>query len=129
MLFGVFFAMITLLCSGCVGYAPNASFSAIAPGAIYTNTTHPSYVAPKVENFDKMEIMGYASGEATSVNILYLVAAGDNGIARAKADALKRFPGADDLVNIEVETKYHSILGIYNSVTTYVYGRAVRYKK
>ena len=126
---GCFAVMISLLCTGCVGYFPNAGFSAIFPGAIYTNTTHASYVAPKTENFDKMEVLGTALGEAKSVNIMYLVTIGDNGIAKAKADALNRFPGADDIINMEVDTQYHSIVGFYTTVTTIVHGKAVKFKK
>lgn len=129
-LLGTVFAGVMLLCSGCgVAYVGNSGFAAAYPSLIYTNETHASYIAPKVENFDNMEVLGHVTGTATAVNTLFIVTAGDTGIAKAKANALKHHPGAEDIVNLEVDTDVHSILGLFTSVTTTISGKAIKYKK
>jgi hypothetical protein len=61
------------------------------------------------------------------VDILLIVSFGNGGIEEAKKKALIRFPEADDIINIEVDTRHRSIMSVYNSSTTILRGKAIKY--
>ena len=123
-------AIVCLSTSGCrAGYVPNNAFAGTLPGLIFTETTHPSYVGEKLSSVKDVEILGDVRGEATAVDMLLICSLGDCGLEAAKAQALSKYPGADDILNVEVDTKFRSILSVINSVTTIVRGKAVKYKK
>ena len=121
---------IALICAGCMSaYVPNGGYSAAYPAVIYTNETHPSFVGERVENLSGVEILGNVKGSASASNVLLIVSLGNNSIEKAKADALSKISGADDIINIEVDTTTHSILGLFTTVTTTINGKAIKYKK
>ncbi len=129
-LLSAMFAGIMFLCSGCgTAFIPNNGYAAAYPSVIYTNEIHPAHIANKVTNLDGFEVLGQVNGTASAVNTLFIVTAGDTGIAKAKANALKHYPSAHDIINMEVDTEIHSILGLFTSVTTHVSGWAVKYKQ
>lgn len=122
---------VTPWMTGCrvPGYVANNSFGAPYPGALSTSITLPSYIAPKMHSARDVQILGDVYGSATATDVLMLFSSGNCGIAAAKADALKNYPEADDILNMEVDTKHISLLSIFNAVTTEVRGKAVKYKK
>lgn len=121
---------VIVLTSGCMSaYVPNGGYSAAYPAVIYTNETHPSFIGEKVENLSGIEILGDVKGSASASNVLLIVTLGDNSIEKAKADALRKIAGADDIINVEIDTQTHSILGIFTTVTTTINGKAIKYKK
>lgn len=122
--------LVMVMC-GCrvPSYVANNSFGAPYPGAIYSHVTAASFIGNKLENTNGVEILGDAYGTASASDYLTIVSAGNCGIAAAKEDALKRFPGADDIVNIEVETRHISVLSVFTTITTIVRGKAIKYKK
>ena len=84
---------------------------------------------PKLENLDGVEVLGQVEGRSTELNVLLIVAIGDGGIEAAKTDALKRYPEADDILNVEVDTNHFNVLSVFNKSTTILRGLAVKYKK
>ncbi len=127
---GITSMVIVAVISGCApGYIAQNSFPATPPALIYANTEHTGYIAPKVQNFDKMEILGDVQGSSIATNVLLLVAEGNSSVENAKKDALKRYPNADDIVNMEVTVHHTSILSLFTTLTTKVTGKAIKYKK
>ncbi len=123
-------AAAVIFASGCAGgYVNNYGFGSTVPGAIYTNQVRGTFMLPKLENLDGVEVLGKAHGKATSTTVLLLIALGDGGIEAAKRDALKAYPQADDILNVEIDTRYESILSLYDHSTTILNGIAVKYKK
>ena len=127
----LFSTCITIFCNGCrvAGYANNNSFGAPFPGVIYTQVTHPSFIGNKLDNTDDVEILGNAEGSASATDVLLVCTLGDCSIQAAKKDALAKYPGADDILNMEVDTQHISILSVFNTITTKINGKAVKYKK
>ena len=76
-----------------------------------------------------VEFLGHVSSELEARQILMIISLGDVSIATAKRQALQKYPQADDVVNIEIDVKHESILGLYNNVTMYFNGIAIKYKK
>lgn len=110
-------------------YVNNNSFGSPYPGAIYNHVTSTSYIGNKLDNNKNVEILGNAYGTATAADYFMIISAGNCGVVSAKEDALRKFPGADDILNMEVETRNISILGVFSTVTTIVHGKAIKYKK
>ena len=121
--------MVTALCSGCMtAYVPGSAYSAAYPSVIYTNETHPSFIGNKLSDLSGVEVLGDVKGSASAANVLLIITLGDNGVEKAKMNALMKTPGADDIINIEVDSTTHSILGLFTTVTTTITGKAVKYK-
>ncbi len=121
---------LTLLTSGCMStYVPNGGYAAAYPSVIYTNETHPSFVGEKMENLSGVEVLGDVKGSASASNVLLIITLGDNSIEKAKSDALRKVAGADDIINVEIDTHTHSVLGLFTTVTTTINGKAIKYKK
>ena len=117
-----------LLCGCQTGYVNNYGFGSTMPGVIYSDQTRGDFMGNKLENIDGVTVLGRVHGESSATNVLLLVARGNCGIAAAKADAMKAYPYADDIVNIEVDTQHESILCLYNTSTTKLTGYAIKYK-
>ena len=82
----------------------------------------------KLSDLSGVEVLGDVKGSASATNVLLVITLGDNGIEKAKMNALMKTPGADDIINIEVDSTTHSILGLFTTVTTTITGKAVKYK-
>lgn len=119
-----------ILLSGCqVAYTNGFGFGSTMPAAIITDQTRGGFILPKLESIDGVEILGKVEGRAKARNILMILAEGDCGIFAAKRDALAKYPAADEIVNIEVDTHHKSTFGLINESTTILRGIAVRYIK
>ena len=116
--------------TGCrSAYVNNYGFGSTMPGVIYSDTTRGSFILPKAESMKDVEVLGPVRGTSSMTNILLITAFGDAGIEEAKRNALMAYPEADDILNIEVDTKHDSILEVFNTSTTILRGIAVKYKK
>ena len=129
-LFSIIFSFIIVFCSGCIsGYHVGGGFPRTLPGSIAANQKSAGYIAPKMESMKDVEVLGKVSSEVEARQIIMLISLGDVSIAKAKEEALKKYPQADDVVNIEIDMRHESVLGLYNSVTMYFSGIAIKYKK
>ena len=120
----------SILLSGCqVAYSTGYGFGSTLPAAIITDQTRGGFILPKLESTAGVEVLGRVEGRAKARNVLMLIAEGDSGIAAAKRDALSKYPNADEVVNIEIDTHHKSTLGLINESTTILRGIAIKYKK
>ena len=76
-----------------------------------------------------VKVPGPVSSEISATNMLMLVSSGNVSIAKAKKEALKKYPNADDVVNVEIDVDHFSILSLFNTVTMYYKGIAIKYNK
>ena len=116
--------------TGCGAFYCNSNgFPAVPPAGIFSETTRGTFMAPKFENLDGVEVLGEAEGRASMENVLFIIATGDASISAAKKDALRMYKDADDIINVEVDAYHKSILGLFNTSTTIMRGYAIKYKK
>ncbi|NLZ64137.1 MAG: hypothetical protein GX902_10055 [Lentisphaerae bacterium] len=115
--------------SSCAGYGYGNGFAYAGPGLILTDAYYGGYIQPKAESLKDVEVLGPVKGVSKSSSILGWVSTGDSSILAAKADALRNYPNADDIINIEVDSKVHSILGVISDVELHLRGIAIKYKK
>ncbi|MBR1948819.1 MAG: hypothetical protein IKA22_03885 [Lentisphaeria bacterium] len=126
----LFSTCITIFCNGCLsGYHIGDGFPRTLPGSIAANQKSGGYIAPKMESMKDVEMLGRVSSELEARQILMIISLGDISIATAKQQALQKYPQADDIVNIEIDVRHESLLGLYNTVTMYFNGIAIKYKK
>ena len=122
-----------LFINGCAllhsGYSVAGGFPRTMPGILMSNQISGGYMAPKLASTKDIIILGHVSSEVSAVNGLLLISSGDASIMAAKSAALKKYPQADDIVNVEIDVKHEGILGIFNTVTMYYRGIAIKYKK
>jgi uncharacterized protein YbjQ (UPF0145 family) len=97
-------------------------------GSLYTSATLPVVVDVGQRPMESYEIMGEVTGRSVATNILGLIAIGDAGVSAAYNDALKHARGANGLIDVRVDYKSTSILGLIATYETIVTGVAVRYK-
>jgi hypothetical protein len=117
------------LVSGCAGFSHYTTPGGASLGGIVGDVTYPNYVGHQV----KFELTGNdftflktIEAEAMSHSILGLVSFGDSGYGQLWKQAAAA--GADDIINIKVDTRLFQILGVYASSTTKVTGAAIKYK-
>lgn len=116
--------------SGCqVGYVNSYGFGNTMPSFLVTDQTRGTFMLPKAESLAGVQVLGKVEGKATARNTLMLIAEGNCGIDAAKRDALRNYPEADDIINVEVDTHHKSTLGLINESTTILRGIAIKYKK
>ena len=125
--------LTALIVNGCAllhsGYSVSGGFPRTMPGILMSDQTSGGYMAPKLASAKDVVILGPVSSELTAHNGLLLISGGDVSIASAKKEALKKYPQADDVVNVEIDVKHEGLLGLYNKVTMYYRGLAIQYKK
>ena len=129
LLLGVF-VVAAMLLSGCVlSYNVSSGFPRTMPGGLLAEQTSGSFIGNKLHSMKDVEVLGPVSVELSAANLLMLISEGDVSIAKAKEIALGKFPQADDVVNVEIDTKHRGVLGLFNTVTMYYRGIAVKYKR
>ena len=123
-------AVTMFIFTGCASqYGIANGFPTVLPGVMISSNTHGGYIAPKMQSMKDVVVLGPASAEVSSTNTLLLISAGDTSIAKAKGIAMRQYPTADDIVNVEIDVKHTGVLGLFNTVTMYYKGIAVRYVK
>ena len=120
--------VIAALFSGCATSMTGQGFEFAGPGLILTDLYKGGFILPKAESLQDVTVLGPVSGVSKSSSILGWVSSGDSSIKAAKDDALKGLD-ADDILNIEVDSKVKSILGVISEVELHLRGIAVKYKK
>lgn len=122
-----------LLMNGCAllhsGYSVGGGFPRTMPGILMSSQTTGAYMAPKLASIKDVVVLGPVSSVVTAHNGLLLISSGDASINAAKSEALKKYPQADDVVNVEIDVKHEGLLCFYNTVTMYYRGLAIQYKK
>jgi hypothetical protein len=120
--------LILAAAGACIGCA-----SGMMSGGLYTDITAPGVLASQssytITPESDFESLAFVEGKASGVTILGLVATGDFGYGAAIENALKQAPNATRLIDITVDKKVKSFLGVYTKITTTVRGRAIRLKK
>ena len=122
------------LLTGCAGFHSATHPYGVSHGAIFGDVTYPcslSEIRTSTQvNFDSddFEIIKTVVAETTSTNILGMFGTGDNGYAALFEEA--RAAGADDVVNIKMDTRTVSFLArFYTQATTKLTGTAIRWNK
>ena len=129
LLFGGF-VVVSMFLSGCsFGFVADSGFPRTLPGALIAEQSCGNFIGNKLQSFKDVEVLGRVSSEVSGANLLLLISEGDVSIAKAKEIALQRYPQADDVVNVEIDTKHRGVLGLFNTVTMYYRGIAVKYKR
>jgi hypothetical protein len=120
-------ATMGLFLSGCAQalMTNHNGFPSAAPGAIITDMTVASYVPQKqIKNYT---VVGKVEAEVKTVNYLGIIALGDGSYATLKRMALEKCPGANDIINIEIDARHKNVLCLINEVTTVLRATAIKY--
>lgn len=110
-------------------YIFGGGFPKTMPGVLLADQTTGGYIAPKMESMKDVEVLGPVYSTVEGQNVLLLISQGDLSIAKAKEIAMRKYPNADDVVNIEVDMQHKGILSLFNTVTMHYRGLAIKYKK
>jgi hypothetical protein len=95
-------------------------------GILYTGIKTPVTYESAKDN-KSYKVLGVTSGESQGRSILGLVAYGDAGVDAAYKAALAKYPTADGLVDVRVDNKYFSVLGLYATYTTILTAKAIKW--
>ncbi len=127
-------AVALMFLTGCAAALSNVSYRqpvGVTHGFAFGDVTYPTLLNSHTEiklDTDDFEIIKTVSVEATSMNVLGIVGLGDNGYIKLFEKA--RMAGADDIINIKVDTQTQSILTfVYRKATTKLTGTAIRWRK
>lgn len=130
-----FYVLIIGLCliifAGCFPAIINAPVGGVSPSLLMTDVTYPSKwtsegLRHSIRGSYQYKIIGPISVTVESSNVLGLVAQGNGGYKKL-LDKAKNM-GADNIINVVVDTKYsYFIFGLFQKVTTNLYGMAVKY--
>ena len=112
---------LLILVTGCAMLGPVGS---VPTGLIYTGTTGPVSIA--IGNYPEYKIVGPAKGKSTALGVLGIIAVGGASADEAYQSAIKRVQ-ADALVDVRVDQKITSVLGLFSKHTTIVSGTAIKF--
>ena len=121
--------VLATVMAGCAMFGGTGGPTAAWPGTIMNDTTYPGYaqweqVDYKARDF---EVIGEVTAEVQSSSILGIICSGDSGyISLYKA---AKSQGADDVINVKIDTHYYNIMNCYSKVTTKLLGLAIKWKK
>jgi hypothetical protein len=119
-----------LVITGCAGFSGGVGPSGVSLGSFAGNVTYPSLLAQRTDfvlDTDDFTVIGPVSAQTSSMNVLGIVGAGSSGYGELLKAA--RAKGADDVMNIKLDTQRMSILSIYTRSTTILTGTAIRWKR
>ena len=108
----------------------------VFPGLLYTDVNYPSMrEAPQVRYDFKakdIEVLGPVTAKGTSMNILGIYAAGDNGYKTLLAAAKEKYPDPDEVINIKWDTEFTYFgliyIPIFQRADSTIYGMAIKLK-
>lgn len=118
-----------ILFAGCAGPA-SVGPSGASAGLLFSNVTYPSANFSLTEyhlTTADFEILGNVRGEGKSFNLLGLFSSGNSGYEEALEQA--RAAGADEIINLRVDTTHIRVLGLFLQIKTIVTGTAVKWKR
>jgi len=114
--------------SACTNVVTPSGLSSIPPGIFYTGMKFPSHVSYTVPESSQYEIVQHkVQGTSSQSSILLFATYGDGSLQAAKAEALKKIPGADDIINLNADTEAFSIFLFYINCKTIITGDAIKY--
>ena len=124
--------------TGCAGFQTldpggvgNTAPMGVKLGTLVGDVTFPNYVGSEVRfniDSDDFTILKTVTAEASSHNILGLVSSGDTGYGALWREALAI--GADDVINIKVDTRCQRYVGfLYTATTVKLTGLAIKYNR
>lgn len=97
---------------------------------IYCNTHQMTFIGNRTASFRDVIVLGDVSASGEIMTVLGLVTIGDTSLRSLKEKALRMYPGADDIINIEIDNHVFGILGcVYKRVVVTLRGKAVRYTR
>ena len=121
-------AMLALLAAGCTSVpVVQGAPSTYAQVALLNNLSGNAYIQP-VSRKDYTIVKTNVIGKAELKSYFSVVNFGDASYASLKAAALQNAAGADDLIDIIIDYKVKSILGI-NTTTVTLTGTAIKYNR
>lgn len=104
----------------------NGSLASTIGGIFYSNATRAMYRSPRVD-LRNYKVLGKVTGEAVMKNFVLVVNVGDTGFEELKADALRTYPDADDIVNFDIDATHFNVFIFYIKTTVKIHGVAVKY--
>jgi len=127
-----------LLSSGCASFAithpggeGKTTPCGVSPGTLVGDVTYPNFTSVNTQiqlTSNDFTILRTVTTEARSSSVLGLFSSGDNGYAKLFEEA--RNAGADDVINIKVDTRiYRVMIGLYAEATTKMTGTAIKWNK
>ena len=122
-------AFVVLALAGCAGVTTqNGGVAPVSAGPnFYSKVAVNSYIQPTCAKDAKIvKRDGTATG--TLKSFFTCVNTGDVSYETLKAEALKKAPGATDLIDVKMDYKMDNIIGI-NTVTVTLTGTAVKFAK
>jgi len=114
--------IILLLFCGCAAFVATPVI-----GTLYTGVTAPVTYDPGAKG-QPYQILGDVAGTSSATSILGIIATGDASVKTAYQKALEQIPEADDLIDVTVDYKGTSFLGLFASYTTIVKAKAIKRK-
>jgi len=97
---------------------------------IFCDTHQMTFIGNRTSSFDDVTVLGDVSASGDIMTVLCVVTIGDASLQTLKEKALRQCPGADDIINIEVDNHVFGILGVvYKKVYVTLRGKAIRYNK
>ena len=127
---GIFTSVFLSGCMGLIsGYGQSGGYPRPIPGLLYSEISAGGAIAEKMQSMKDVEVLGKVESQVSGTNVLMLVGDGDLSIKKAKDIALAKYPEADDIVNVEIDMKHRSVLGLFNTIIMYYRGIAIKYKK
>ena len=115
-----FLSIILLLCCGCAAFVATPVI-----GTLYTGVIAPITYDPGAKG-NPYQILGEVEGTASATSILGIIATGDASVKTAYQNALRQIPESDDLIDVTVDYKGTSFLGLFASYTTIVKAKAIK---
>lgn len=121
-LIGMCCMALLIFVAGCAMMMPATPL--VPTGIIYTGVTGPGDV--RLGDYPDYEVIGPAEGESSALGVLGIIATGDAGVGEAYGRAIRK-TRADALIDVQVDHKVFSILGLFSKHTTIVQGTAVKF--
>lgn len=96
----------------------------------FIDTTNPfsfhSQTAYQITPRSQFRILGEVEGESSYI-IVAGIAIGDAGYDAAYRDAISQIPQADALIDVKVDRRVFSFLGIFIRISTKLTGKAIKF--
>ena len=122
---------VMFIVAGCSGFAAQQWPRGVATGKLMGDVTYPSLMTSHTQiqlTTKDFTILKTVTAEAESKSILGMFSSGDNGFAKLFDEA--RAAGADDVINVRVDTREESRLSVFwCRATTRLTGTAIKWNK
>ena len=125
-LIGICCMVLLILVTGCAMLSPATPVGSVPTGMLVTSATGPVSIA--AANYTEYKVIGQATGTSSAVGVLGIIASGDAGASTAYKNALSN-ARADALIDVQVDQKVTSVLGLFSKHTTIVTGTAIKFEK